>query len=929
MASIPMATALPRRSAAAEPAGQSAETIRRFAAEIASVDLEHGRVTFVHAPSGYTLVGRITDKTRLARTRFFHPGDAPDGSVVETWGRIDEANRRVFCGEFRVGALLAEKDLKAEPSHNMIAGRLFREPVEHAAADTWTTVDGKAVLGLRTSDGRRWRLVYFKARPLAFQREAATRQDLHPGCKAEIVVADRGGEGDLIEVVVESWFEGAENRHAIGRAEGNGPSGMTAERFQAELQAVRDQHAKIAAELSRRMPVRMRVTPQLAMRGEPVHIEVRAVTAKRPNPKATVFLDYFHTGMKKSRAVVLDWQPCGEEAGLPLYTASVSLPSDRLGQYLVEWNCDVGGDVAKFSRSYAVCDNHSAVCLFVVTAPGSPHPEIDFHKHHVPFDYWESVFDLPQLAGGSAELWAQRSRRAREFGDNPNFLMEWYAWDTAQVCREPTEVQRIGVGAIKGLVAMMGFPDRPISTWSYTLGNVGYRLLQEAGGLTVTSLCTENHTDGGLEINHWGKPERPYFMSAEDFRKAGPGGPDRLVAFSQVQRHTYLARHYCCDFCIEAACLGGPLAVSAGRENVCDEITASRMLDGYDALFQMPRCQKTPYYIASGVEFNGGRPGATEGNRIELEYALAKARTGNVVFATTRGVAEFYKRHYTTTPESSAYFDDYWAGTHVHDKPDLLPDVMTMENGKFYALALAGQILPQCAYDYTRPWDFPDYGNDALPRRLRDPMNYLFPGKYDKYAATPHTLDTRPLEAVRRDRVEGNSLAVTITVEAKAAQKNLALALWNIPREFQPGEGWFQTSAQCRFLPVLAPYSDNLNGFLVADVAPGRNVFEVRISSAPREPKLLDFQIGASVRGKVVRRDGTSMAYLWPTGPWPAALRLVLPAGKSARAYVAPRGVLQECPPGDTMLEIPQDQWMRLVGLDREEILRFASATHR
>ena len=745
----------------------------------------------------------------------------------------------------------------------------------------------------------------------------------------QVVVADRGGQGDLLEGVMDVWFAGAEARQAIGRCEANGPSGMTAARFRAELRAVDDHFARIAGELARQMPVRLEVSPPLVLVGEPVRLEIRALSSKPPQPRATVFLDYFHTHMAESRAVTLDWRRQGEEAGLSVYAATAELPAAKVGQYLVEWDCDVGGDVARFSRSYAVCDNQSAVCLFQITSPGRPNPEIDFHRHHVPFDYWDFVFDLPHLAQASAVDWAQRSRRAREFGDTPGFLLEWYPWDTALVCREPAEVQQVAVDAIKPLAAKLGFTDRPISVWSYSLGNVGYRMIQEAGGLTVTSLCTENHVDGGLEINHWGKPERPYFMSGDDFRKPAGGGRDQLVAISQVQRHTYLARHFYCNYCIEGSCFGLAEPAWSGRGTVVDELAMSRMLDGYDALFQMTHSQKTPYYIATGVEFNGARPGATEANRIELEYAVAKARADNVVFATTRGVAQFYKLHYDATPESTAYFPDYWAGTHQKDKPDLCPDVMTMEGARLYALALQGEILPECEYDYTQRWDFPDFGNDGLPRRLHDPASYLLPGRFDKLAATPRIVDTRPFQVAREERLDGGALEVTVRVQATAAQKNLALALWNVPRAFRPGEEWFRTSANCRFLPVLAPYSENLNGFLVADVAQGANTFRVRIASAPREPKLLDFQIGASVRGKVFRRNGVTMAYLWPTGPWAAEVRLDLPTATSARVYVAPDGVEQRCDGGQNAFTVGQEQWARLVGLEREEILRCATASHR
>jgi hypothetical protein len=123
--------------------------------------------------------------------------------------------------------------------------------------------------------------------------------------------------------------------------------------------------------------------------------------------------------------------------------------------------------------------------------------------------------------------------------------------------------------------------------------------------------------------------------------------------------------------------------------------------------------------------------------------------------------------------------------------------------------------------------------------------------------------------------------------------------------------------------------SDNLNGFFIADVAKGKNTCRVRFTAPPREPKLLDFQIDRSVRGKVFRRNGATMAYLWPTGPWAAEVRLDLPAAATARVYVAPLGIEQRCSRGQSTFTIGQEQWARLVGLEREEVLRYATASHR
>jgi hypothetical protein len=46
--------------------------------------------------------------------------------------------------------------------------------------------------------------------------------------------------------------------------------------------------------------------------------------------------------------------------------------------------------------------------------------------------------------------------------------------------------------------------------------------------------------------------------------------------------------------------------------------------------------------------------------------------------------------------------------------------------------------------------------------------------------------------------------------------------------------------------------------------------------------------------------------------------------GKKREGFVAPEGVLQECAAGETVFNNPQGQWLRIVGLTREEISAFS-----
>jgi hypothetical protein len=184
----------------------------------------------------------------------------------------------------------------------------------------------------------------------------------------------------------------------------------------------------------------------------------------------------------------------------------------------------------------------------------------------------------------------------------------------------------------------------------------------------------------------------------------------------------------------------------------------------------------------------------------------------------------------------------------------------------------------------------------------------------------PKIVDTRLFQAARADAMTKNGLAITLTVKSRAAQKNLALALWNIPREWRKGGGWWSVEGAARFVPVRAPFTANLNGLLVADLKRGENKFTVTIKTPARKLIASTVKISDSIEGRVYERDGQTTAYLWPTRPWATTLAFNLPAGKQANAYVAPKGERHVCTPGENRFDIPAGRWMRLTGLSAEEI---------
>jgi hypothetical protein len=120
---------------------------------------------------------------------------------------------------------------------------------------------------------------------------------------------------------------------------------------------------------------------------------------------------------------------------------------------------------------------------------------------------------------------------------------------------------------------------------------------------------------------------------------------------------------------------------------------------------------------------------------------------------------------------------------------------------------------------------------------------------------------------------------VEIEVEAARAQDNLALAVWDLPREYSRDPRDFRVEGARRFLPVRAPYTRNLCGIIVADIREGKNSISLAVSTKRRAIKSLDLRLSLNAMAKVFERDGRAIAYLYATGAGPEALRITPPEG--------------------------------------------------
>jgi len=876
-----------------------------FNARIVDINLKDKTITVENEPYAYTLTLRYDKLTGYDCRREVKFDELPTDKVLDFWGSLRENNSVMQV----VGII----ERKAEPipgimASNHVCGKLFKEG-ESIFIDT-----GKKRIKMMTIDPYNF---------CASVEGTGSLSDLHKEMECRVTFTTEGKKTMLARLFYVVELLNKPKKPA------DPPQGISAGEIRQTFIRIHDIYEKNRERLEQLMPVTMEVEYRLAKVGESVRLKMTVQAEHEPNPVLELYPRFFAAAMKQKKEIKLKWKEDSlRRSGLRVFHALTELPSDKAGSYLLHWKCDIGGDIPEFWRYYSVIDEETAVCMFVVTNPSaSAHPAPDFNRLHIPYDEWmKGAIMLKDVLKSDMAQWAAWSRGHREYGTDYNPHLWGSGWVLqspksvqANMQVEPCDVQRAILEGYRNMFPLMGFGAVDEIT-CYTMGSTFVRLAREVGYKTISAICSEqNFQDGPMQINHLGALDRPYFISKEDMRKAGDGGPEGLVGIGQVQRHPFLCRDYWCGFCIEPAWVEAGECRGGGRIEV-DKVYESRIFDFFNAMLQNRMSQNGPYFFSVGIEFDGKIPGAHEGNQLLIEYAAQKAATEPLVFSTGPAVTDYYRRHFKKTPESSTYLQDYYCGLRGHgDKPVNYPDTLMLEGAEFKSMMRFSEVLPVYHYDFGQKWDYPDWGNEQFPRY----KGYLCPGTYDPYKVVPKITDTRGLKVNRSDRETSSGVEVNVSVESNMSQKNMCLALWNIPCEWKEGEDWWKIQGEARFVPVRAPYTGNLNGVLVVDLEPGMNQFKVTFKCAYHEPETIDFKMGEHVEGKVFTRDGRTMAYLWPTLPWGATVELNLPKGKSAKVYVAPKGKEKECNTGKNIFVMGEDGWMRVVGLSRDELIKW------
>ena len=910
---------------------------RRYQAVIVSVDPAQKTLRIRHKPTNYETDLVWTDKSVVRANVKYDIDDLPEG-WVECWANKIDVSAKSISGL----SILRELPASGKPSEKadeakekgLFKCRLVRQPIDVQALkdDRYIMTRKRDARYELDINGIRWTLESkHGVHPGLNHDLASTIAELKPDFPCREVVYQENKTGNTLTSILV-----LPNQNFHPQMPPGGPTGTTVERVAQEMARLRTAYSIVASDVIKIAPVTFQVKPEIVLKGEPIALTIEAWASKAPNPVAELVTNHLQSKQTNKIEMTLLWKAKESVNGLTRYVVEMKLPELPVGQHYLRWNCDIGGDVQEFWRSFAVTDLNALVVMLHFTAGK---PNVEFDEFRLPFDYWE---ESPiNMIGGpfgdrktpqAAWEWTNRSKEFRRRGANPNCMIiqgnyagrvGWPAPIPVQFLLEPEAVQSAVFKASMEIGKMCGFNPAEFGYAGYEFGTRTAEIARKAGIRLVGSMCIhQNWQDGSWGINHSARPLRPYYSAHDDFRKAGPRGTDGLLMISQHDKSILWTEYGLGVFepCwLEKAWVGG----GGGGRAKYDEIFMSRHFDLLNAGILNVKNQKNPYFQSIGIEFSGDPDKIdTVSNALMIRYAAKRAQEGTVVFCNQAAAADFYRRHYTETPETLFYDADFWSGHKADDsvtstwKPVDYPDLIHIENSRYSAFFKKSSATPEYHWDYTKPWNYPDWGNTQLPRNS---MGFLVPGEHDKFAVTPSITDTRKIKVsqIMSDRVDG--IEILVTLETAEAIKALPLALWDIPREWKSGEGWWQVEGANRFVPICAPYTGNLNGILEVDAKQGKNEYRLKITTAKRTPKSQDILL-ETVHAKVFTRDGQTMAYIWPTRPWETTFELAVPPGSTVEYFAAPLGEKVELKSGKQKLTIPKEKWARIVGLNCDEL---------
>ena len=383
---------------------------------------------------------------------------------------------------------------------------------------------------------------------------------------------------------------------------------------------------------------------------------------------------------------------------------------ETCGQYAVEFT--VEGSDEMLWRPLAVVDRDWAVCQITVGAFTADDFADLIHDARVAADYFVTLPKNPQARTFTA-LDPRWSTYERLHGDaiHPHVMSNAFGPIAPELAHEdpnwetlPQEGIEARLRALQAWWLALGYaPLDRIAT--YTPCNLLTRACAGTGVRVVHSLCPEqNWSDGEWAINHWGMPTCPFWIAADDFRKAGVRDRRGVLGIT-MNHYQVLLPHltHWGDFVLSPSHFTRWIrAADSGEESARFRQFLTDTVRGGTALGD------APFFFVAGFEFGRtfGTANMTAYNRAGLARLLALAKTEKLVFATSGDVRSYYDRHVPALPERAFRQRDNWVGVIVNGKPGQAGDSVVIERSDYKALIREGAHLPFFYYDYRVRWDF-------------------------------------------------------------------------------------------------------------------------------------------------------------------------------------------------------------------------------
>ncbi|MGE9296060.1 MAG: hypothetical protein ACQKBV_07235 [Puniceicoccales bacterium] len=367
---------------------------------------------------------------------------------------------------------------------------------------------------------------------------------------------------------------------------------------------------------------------------------------------------------------------------------------------------------ATIIRPLAVVDRDWAVCQITVGAFTAEDFSDLTHEACVPVDYYVALQRSESRLAFSANDPRWRAYE-RLHGDviHPHVMASDLGYlDPGLAHGDPNwetlsrpEIERRLI-ALQDWWSSQGYqPLNRIAT--YTPCNPLVQACKAVGIRVIHSLCSEqNWSDGAWAINHWGMPTAPYWIAADDFRKAGSREETGVMGII-MNHYQVLLPHLTRwgDFVLSPSHFTRWIrAADSGEESTRFRQFLQDTVRGGSSMGE------SPFFFVAGFEFGRsfGTANMTAYNRAGLKRLLELAEIEKLVFATSTDVRAYFDRRVDTFPDRVFRQRDNWVGVTVNDKPGQAGDSVVLERSTYKALICEGSYLPYFYYDYTVPWAF-------------------------------------------------------------------------------------------------------------------------------------------------------------------------------------------------------------------------------